>query len=717
MAAFVAPAPLTKRPVQQFFDFLKAEIAPQRNLYPVLVRLVVTVVLTFLIVATFQMPYAAISLYSVFTVDRSSRRAALMRTVESVVAITLGLAMGLLGVMLFAQLPLLTFAYYAFELFVVAYLIRVTQLPGPAMNMAMAIYSVHNVWERPYPAGSHVEQTLWVWLTLCLGFAVSVAVEFAFVRQEPYAQLRGQLTGRMRALAKFFTTLASQESVATKAAQGPVISYAYNGTAQVRQRIVALRTTNPEMRQQILALTTTTALIARLVDVAATIEPDVALAAEDCERLRRLAEELERVSAAIPVASAVAAKGFDPPLTFSAALPFLPELERAASRIPTAFSAALMGEGDPVAQLLDPPQEVKIFVPDAFSNDGYILFALKTMLASMLCYVIYSGLDWPGLSTSVVTCLVTALNTVGATNQKQLLRLAGATCGGLLALGSLIFLLPEIDSVTGVTLLVAAVSTFCAWFALTSQRLAYFGLQTALAFYLALIQDYSATTQLAPARDRALGVLLGVTMMWLVFNNLWPISAAEHMRTGVAENLRYLARLLTALDIPDRAEAIRVFRSMRDRIQEGLATVHSHADSVLFEFGSPQRRQHLALRDAILGLQAALRTLFVVEIAIFQYRIQVVPGTRPVEAREGLRMFDEAFSRDLKLLADAVDELRAPPSGEAMHEALSRFEAAVRPWTESLTDEWLKTRVAGIRSLARQSVELADSLRSHCWWC
>ncbi len=177
---------------------------PHPGMYSTLARVVITVVITFLIVATFRMPYAAISLYSIFTVDRSSRRAALLRASESFVAITIGVVLAFIGVKLFADSPPLTFAYYAFELFLAAFFIRITRLPGPAMNMSMAIYSVHNAWERPYPAAPHLEQTLWVWLTLCLGFAVSVIVELAFVREDPVSEIEAALAGRMRALSNFF---------------------------------------------------------------------------------------------------------------------------------------------------------------------------------------------------------------------------------------------------------------------------------------------------------------------------------------------------------------------------------------------------------------------------------------------------------------------------------------------------------------------------------
>ncbi len=705
----VGPGYINTRKV---FEFVKAELSPHAGMYSTLARVLVTVIITFLLVATFRMPYAAITLYSIFTVDRSSPRAAIFRAVESSIAITLGVIMALIGVIVFVDSPLFTFAYYAFELFAVAFLIRVTRLPGPAMNMSMAIYSVHNAWERPYPAGAHLEQTLWVWLTLCLGFAVSVAVELAFVREDPMAQIRAELNARLRALSRFFHACATT-SPDLSAAQNAVLSYASVGTSSVRQRISSLRTGDSTSAAQIPSTNALTALVARLVDVSATVHCPVNLPEEDRKRLVDLARQLDRVSAALNVRNSVDLRSFHPPLALSQAIPALPELERTAGLMPTAFETSNT-EGD---ELLEPHEELSIFLPDAFTNNGYKLFALKTMFAAMLCYVIYSALYWPGISTSVVTCMVTALNTTGATKQKQILRLLGATAGGLIAIGALVFLLPELDSIVTVTLLVTCVSAFSAWFVLASQRLSYFGLQTALAFYLAFIQDYSATTQLAPARDRAAGVLLGLLMMWLVFDNLWPVSAVEHMKAGLAKNIRLLADLITTLDSQDRNSAIQRIRLVRQNLQRGFAAVHGHADSILFEVGSPHRRGHLVVRDAALRMQAILRTLFVVEIAICQYRTQVVPGTRPASVREAQEAFDRALAERLSAIAAGVSNLTPLAGEERMSEAFEQFESAVDPWVRTVNDQWLASRVAGLKALSREAANLVDTVAQYCSWC
>src|SRR5258708_33020206 len=83
----------------------------------------------------------------------------------------------------------------------------------------------------------------------------------------------------------------------------------------------------------------------------------------------------------------------------------------------------------------DPPPSC--FVRDAFTNVEHIQFAVKGCLTAGLCYIIYNGMDWPGISTAVTTCFLTALSPVGSSLQKQVLRISGALGGGfLIGMGS-----------------------------------------------------------------------------------------------------------------------------------------------------------------------------------------------------------------------------------------------------------------------------------------
>ncbi len=167
-----------------------------------------------------------------------------------------------------------------------------------------------------------------------------------------------------------------------------------------------------------------------------------------------------------------------------------------------------------------PPRSSRMFVADAFSNSAYQLFAIKGCLAATICYLTWAGLAWPGLGVCTVTCVIAApLSTPGSSRQRLTTRLLGLLTGGVICgIGSQVFILPSVDSIVGFTLLFAIVSAAAAWVATSSPRLSYFGRQMALAYYLTMFQGWGITASLATSRDRLMGILLGLLVMWLVFD-------------------------------------------------------------------------------------------------------------------------------------------------------------------------------------------------------
>jgi multidrug resistance protein MdtO len=197
------------------------------------------------------------------------------------------------------------------------------------------------------------------------------------------------------------------------------------------------------------------------------------------------------------------------------------------------------------------PKPRQLFVPDALTNPAHWRFALKTTIAIMIVYSVYTMLDWPGLLTSIVTVFFVALGSVGETVHKLLLRISGAVIGGLLAGLSIVFLLPHFTDIGQLCALTAVVALFAGWVSTSSERLSYAGMQIALAFFMGLLQTYSPATDLTVLRDRVAGILLGNVVMTLVFSSLWPESAITRLRGALADAMRGIAALLRS---PENAE-------------------------------------------------------------------------------------------------------------------------------------------------------------------
>jgi multidrug resistance protein MdtO len=320
--------------------------------------------------------------------------------------------------------------------------------------------------------------------------------------------------------------------------------------------------------------------------------------------------------------------------------------------IPTVFSGSQsLSAYTPHPAGSDPPS--RFLVPDALSNLEYIRFALKGCLAASLCYIIYNTKDWPGINTAITTCFLTALTTVGASHQKQILRIAGAMVGGvLIGIGSQVFILPYLDSIAGFTLLFLAVTIPAAWVSTSSPRLSYFGVQAIIAFYLINFSEFKAQVSLVPARDRVVGILLGLFMMWLIFDQLWGLPAAVEMKRTFISNLRLLAQLVRE-PLPGSEKTWRSF-SLREAINANFNKVRSLADGVLFELGS-SRQQELALRDRIRRWQPHLQALFLTRIALLKYRL-LLPGFElPEIVRVAQQHFDDQLAEVLNGMADRLD--------------------------------------------------------------
>jgi multidrug resistance protein MdtO len=155
------------------------------------------------------------------------------------------------------------------------------------------------------------------------------------------------------------------------------------------------------------------------------------------------------------------------------------------------------------------------FPPPEFGNAE---FASRATLAAMACYLFASLTDWSGIHTCMITCVVTALSRLEAQSSKQFQRLLGATIGGVMSLVAMVWLIPATNELTGVLLILAGGTAICAWCASGRERVSYVGLQMGVAFYLTVLQDPHATTNLDPLRDRLVGIYVGIMAMRYFFS-------------------------------------------------------------------------------------------------------------------------------------------------------------------------------------------------------
>jgi multidrug resistance protein MdtO len=215
----------------------------------------------------------------------------------------------------------------------------------------------------------------------------------------------------------------------------------------------------------------------------------------------------------------------------------------------------------------DPPDAHKssnLFVADAWTNPEHVRFALKTTIAVMAAYVIYTLLNWPGIRTAVVTCFFVALGTLGETVHKLTLRLSGALIGGLAAGLCIVYLFPHLTDIGQLALVIAAASAACAWVATSSELLSYAGMQMAFAFFLGALQSYGPATEVQVLRDRMVGILLGNLLISISFSVLWPTSAFDRARSAMARALRSLGDLMRDVMSPVTDARLTAIQALAD---------------------------------------------------------------------------------------------------------------------------------------------------------
>ncbi|MBV9770540.1 MAG: FUSC family protein [Bryobacterales bacterium] len=163
--------------------------------------------------------------------------------------------------------------------------------------------------------------------------------------------------------------------------------------------------------------------------------------------------------------------------------------------------------------------------------------------------------------------------------------------GWFFGIGATAFLFPHMDSITSLVALVATVAFIAAWFA-TSRYFNYIGLQIALAFYFAASQSFGAPQELAPARDRFVGVLVGLVAMWFVFDQIWPVRTITIMLRGLASVLRSGASLFQlghSGTLHD--DEVRQANALRDQIGKTVAELRTLNDVAESEFGHELDKQ------------------------------------------------------------------------------------------------------------------------------
>jgi multidrug resistance protein MdtO len=599
-----------------FREFIRWEAAPYPGRLNTVIRMTIAATLVMIIVVTFRIPNAALAgLFSILLAREN-----LAATWRGGRLIVLGFVLAslytLLGMMLFRGYPITHFFWVIGSLYLIFFVIRTTTNYAAALAFVIPIGVALPVWDRAVPSELQVEGTLWPIVIIAVGTGATVLTEALyriFDRSDPLITFVDDLLLAVQQVAE---SLAAHHAP-PKPVLDRVLQYDMIGTGRLRTTLQR-QGVDPTQRAQRAALIS---LAGRLISLAANLARTPPQPSDDdAIRLQAFSARLGAIRAELRGSGVISAS---PPVLEgrpSSSFPMLQEMEQTVALIPEVFQCDEIADGSQNAPGRDWWRA--LLVPDAFQNPEYLRFAFAGCLAASICYVLYNALDWPGIFTSVLTCMVTALSTIGTTLQAQFLRLAGFVVGGLvLGLSAQILILPGIDSIFGFALFFAAGTAIAAWFATSSPRLSFFGVQIALAFYFVNLQDFQFQTDLTIARDKVVGVLLGILAMGFIFNRFGTKSDTEQLQKLLVRNIRMLAQLAVCPVAGDKANAVSQLGRLRSQINDNFAGLESQTEAARFEFEfRHQREQEVAECDRIQKAQPALRSIYLLELSLLSHR-------------------------------------------------------------------------------------------------
>jgi multidrug resistance protein MdtO len=648
-------------------------------------RVVLASIITLLLLMTLRMPFPGLGMYYVFLVGRDSPAVSLRSSVLIVLTLVACIGTVLAVVILTDNDPMTRVLGVAIATFLAGILMLATSVPGLASTFGFIFCTLIALWETHVAAGFLVEQMLYLLGTISIAVASVVAVEYVFGIRNPAEELQQERLTRYQAIEAMFTLYAEGADAAQIASAVIRVSrLAVAGQSGMQRLYNTIVERNLDTGALPIGARVRLTMLAQLMDASAAFGfqfpslSDPALR-QRCAHIAELCRHL--------AAGSVSAER---QLELKDEHPVGPEpslLDRVDNVLHSILSMPMKGGTSANKELVAlPSNKVPFLVPGALQQPQTIAFALKLSLCATLCYIIYHAVAWPGISTSVTTVLITALSTSGATKQRLIFRLAGSFIGGLiLGLGAIVLLLPHMDSITSLVILTAGVAMLSAWVA-GGRYFGYVGLQIAFSYYLVVFVDFSAPTELAPARDRFLGILLALVIMAFVFDQIWPIRTVTAMRGSLATILRAVASFLRLPQTArNRSKLLRQADSLRDQIGKTMAGIRSMNETIEYEFGV-DRREHARAGEMI--IRAGLAS-----VAFFWNQFIVLHGkqdrdflTDPelVDLRSGMADGMDAMAQTVTHKTDfatikpesLIDQsmLTHPRYGEYVQYSIARFD-------------------------------------------
>jgi len=341
-----------------------------------------------------------------------------------------------------------------------------------------------------------------------------------------------------------------------------------------------------------------------------------------------------------------------------------PQAQAAEINVMSAFLVGLRG----IARLLelspdDTPTPVRKAPVQTIGSKLFPLdpeamkYATKLGVAIALAYVVGLTTQRGDLTVILWTVLIAGLPTYGATYRKMWLRLIGGIIGGVIGLAMIIIVTPNFETVLTYMIASFVALGVAGYAAQSSDRINYAARQAGTSFVL-------VWAGLSPSEDiyaplwRVWGMLLGITIVALVFLVLWPDYAADSLVPRIKKLLR------TSIDLmPGGAAA-----SSDEEIQSAEREIMKTANEVLTVADDARLEGRASAIDPERVVDAAgtLRRIAYRVGSVSDVRLQTPTPPLVPETQAARDAFEAELRARLQSWFDYVEQNPTPTSRTAM---------------------------------------------------
>jgi uncharacterized membrane protein YccC len=208
--------------------------------------------------------------------------------------------------------------------------------------------------------------------------------------------------------------------------------------------------------------------------------------------------------------------------------------------------------------------------PRAWFDETAFRFSVKLGAALTLGLLVGLTSQRADLQTILWSVLIAGQpNQYGAVVRKTLLRLAGCILGGLAALGSMIVVSQNFDSLIAYLIAIFVVTMISTYIAQSDEWLGYAGIQAGITFLVCYV-GLGPTSNVYSPLWRFWGIVLGVLTAGFVFLVLWPEYASDKVTSALARLLKTItdfAKKVAGGDISDAGIAAAERKISSDLLQ------------------------------------------------------------------------------------------------------------------------------------------------------